>query len=102
MRQGPRWHLVGLASILFVAVSTGLSLTGCITTTSCLCPKDCVGESKGGAQLWAANCSRCHNARSPSTYSDAQWDVVMHHMRVRAKLTPVEQQKIAEFLKAGN
>jgi mono/diheme cytochrome c family protein len=57
---------------------------------------------KGGAQLWAENCVRCHNIRSPSNYSPAQWEVVMMHMRVRANLTPEEHKKILEFLKSGS
>ncbi len=57
---------------------------------------------KGGAELWAANCVRCHNIRSPSNYSPAQWEVVVMHMRVRANLTPAEHKKILEFLKSGS
>ncbi len=57
---------------------------------------------KGGAQLWAENCVRCHNIRSPSSYSPAQWEVAMMHMRLRANLTPEEHKKILEFLKAGS
>jgi hypothetical protein len=57
---------------------------------------------KSGAQLWAETCVRCHNIRSPSSYSPAQWEVVMMHMRVRANLTPDEQKKILEFLKSGS
>ena len=56
---------------------------------------------KSGAQLWAENCIRCHNIRSPSNYSPAQWEVVMTHMRIRANLTPEEHKKILAFLKAG-
>lgn len=56
---------------------------------------------KGAAQLWAENCQRCHNTRSPSSYNDAQWEVAMLHMRVRANLTPEEYKKILEFLKSG-
>src|ERR1700745_402540 len=48
----------------------------------------------GGAELWARNCGHCHNIRSPSSYSDSQWDVVMMHMRVRANLTADEHKKI--------
>jgi hypothetical protein len=58
-------------------------------------------SEKSGAQLWADNCIRCHNIRSPSSYSPAQWEVVMMHMRVRANLTPEEHKKILEFLKSG-
>ena len=57
---------------------------------------------KSGAQLWAENCVRCHNIRSPSNYSAAQWEVVMMHMRVRANLTPEEHKKILAFLKSGS
>ncbi|MBI4663324.1 MAG: cytochrome c [Verrucomicrobia bacterium] len=57
---------------------------------------------KGGSQLWAENCIRCHNVRSPSSYNDAEWDVAMHHMRVRASLTAQEHKAILEFLKSAN
>ena len=57
---------------------------------------------KSGAQLWAETCVRCHNIRSPSNYSAAQWEVVMMHMRVRANLTPEEHKKILAFLKSGS
>jgi nitrate/TMAO reductase-like tetraheme cytochrome c subunit len=59
-------------------------------------------QTKGGSQLWSENCARCHNMRSPSSYSDGEWEVVMHHMRVRARLTPEEHKAITEFLKSGN
>lgn len=58
--------------------------------------------AKGGAQLWAQSCLRCHNSRPPSWYSDAEWEVSMHHMRIRANLTAEEHKAIVEFLKAGN
>ena len=57
---------------------------------------------KSGAQLWAENCIRCHNIRSPSSYSPVQWEVVMMHMRVRANLTADEHQKILAFLKTAH
>ena len=57
---------------------------------------------KGGAQLWAETCSRCHNLRTPEYFSDAEWDVVCQHMRFRASLTGAEQRQIVAFLKAGN
>jgi cytochrome c5 len=57
---------------------------------------------KSGAQLWAENCIRCHNIRSPSSYSDAQWDVALLHMRVRANLTAEEHHKILAFMKTAH
>ncbi len=56
----------------------------------------------GGAKLWAQNCIRCHNIRNPASLSDRQWEIVLHHMRVRANLTAQEHELILEFLKAAN
>jgi len=58
-------------------------------------------QDKPGAQLWSENCSRCHNIRPPESFSDAQWDTIVHHMRHRADLTGGETRKIVEFLKAS-
>ncbi len=59
-------------------------------------------SGKGGSQLWAENCVRCHHVRSPSSYSDGEWEVAMLHMRIRANLTAEDHQKILEFLKSAN
>lgn len=58
-------------------------------------------QEMSGSQLWAQNCMQCHNSRSPASYSDAEWDVAMHHMRVRAPLSAEEHKKILAFLKSG-
>jgi cytochrome c553 len=90
-------------------------IAGCVILAACLILASCCNtikenvaagvsdeESKGNAQLWAENCGRCHNLRTPSSYGDVQWEVAMHHMRVRADLTAVEQKKILEFLQSAN
>jgi hypothetical protein len=61
-----------------------------------------VAPQKGGAELWAENCSRCHNLRPPQSYNDAQWETVVQHMRLRANLDGSEARLIAEFLKASH
>lgn len=58
--------------------------------------------ASSGAKLWADNCSRCHYVRPPGSYSDSQWETVVHHMRLRAHLTGPEQRAITAFLKASN
>lgn len=57
---------------------------------------------KGGAELWSDNCIRCHNSRSPSEYSDGEWDAIVLHMRVRANLGADDARAITEFLKSAN
>lgn len=59
-------------------------------------------ESAAGALLWSQNCMRCHNLRNPRERSDRQWDVIVHHMRVRANLTAEEHRVILGFLQAAN
>jgi hypothetical protein len=54
-----------------------------------------------GEELWSNNCLRCHNIRPATMYGDAQWDVIVHHMRLRANITGQEQRAIVEFLKSA-
>ena len=54
-----------------------------------------------GEELWSNNCLRCHNIRPPTMYTNAQWDVIVHHMRIRANITGQEQRAIVEFLKSA-
>jgi cytochrome c5 len=56
--------------------------------------------AKGRAQIWAETCNRCHNTRSPDSYSGKEWAVVMTHMRVRGYLTGEDQRAIQEFLQS--
>ncbi|MCL5097856.1 MAG: cytochrome c [Candidatus Omnitrophica bacterium] len=53
------------------------------------------------ARVWAENCGRCHNLRSPNEFSYDQWEVIVNHMRVRATLTADETRAILSFLKAA-
>jgi mono/diheme cytochrome c family protein len=60
-----------------------------------------VSLSQAGEE-WSDMCGRCHNLRSPSEYSDAQWTVVLDQMRLLVPLTSQEQYDILAFLKANN
>lgn len=55
-----------------------------------------------GGATWSQRCGQCHNLRSPSEYSDAQWAVAVQHMRVRVPLTGKEQRDVLAFLQASN
>lgn len=110
MKRTTRWLLIAAGPVMVVAV--GLTLASCST------PKNSAANGSstvhanatppkpsamaGGADLWAQNCVHCHNVRSPSSYSDAQWEVVMLHMRVRANLTAEEHRRILAFLKSAH
>lgn len=57
---------------------------------------------KSGAILWGENCNRCHQAPDPAAFSDAQWEAIGTHMRIRAGLTAGDSDKIIEFLQQSN
>jgi len=59
---------------------------------------DTAEVGKGGAELWSQNCGRCHNLRPQNSFSSTQWDVIVHHMRVRANLTADEYRAIRDYL----
>ena len=85
-------------TVTLVALGVAGFISGCATASHD------TGSAKeaNGSRLWTQNCARCHNSRSPSSYRDAQWEVAMLHMRVRANLTPVEHKAILEFIQSGN
>ena len=55
-----------------------------------------------GEELWAANCSRCHNPRMAEEFSDEDWEVIMQHMRSTAGLTGEEADRIKKYLQDNN
>ena len=95
-----------------LAVALSLAAAGCshgqsaaITKAGAPPAAAAAGVDSGepaGAELWAANCSRCHNLRPPQSFSSAQWETIVHHMRLRANLTGEEARTITEFLQASN
>jgi cytochrome c5 len=110
MKSKFNWLMAGASSLALIGAV--LAVTGCATPTQrtaagaapapAATAQKVAATGKGGAELWGQTCGHCHNIRSPSSYSDAQWDVVMLHMRVRANLTGEEQRKILQFLKSAN
>jgi hypothetical protein len=53
---------------------------------------------KSGAQLWAENCRRCHNAPDQYTHNPENWITVGMHMQSRALITDRERDKIVQVL----
>jgi cytochrome c1 len=80
---------------LLITASAAIIISSCSAANA-------IADAKSGAQLWGENCLRCHNAPSPETFSDPEWDVALLHMRMRASLTDNEATKIAAFMKTAN
>ena len=86
---------IPIIMFVFFLMAAAVFISSCSATSE-------LAEAKSGAQLWGENCLRCHNAPSPETFSDSEWDVAVLHMRVRANLTETEAIKIVEFMKTAN
>jgi hypothetical protein len=96
---------------MFNAVLAG-SLAACIVTVSgCARPGESAGTpeaqaasgffphvQKTGGQIWAENCTRCHNPRPSTQYSAPQWDLITSHMRLRCDLNGEEQRAVYHFM----
>lgn len=84
-----------LKRYLFVAVALGL-LPAAVQAQQ---DPQLIGE---GARVYAANCARCHNARSSTERTDAEWALIVAHMRARANFTRAETRAVLAYLQATN
>lgn len=55
-----------------------------------------------GAQVYGANCARCHNLRSPTEFTDLQWRTIIAQMRARANLTRRQARAVLAFVQSTN
>ena len=102
-------HIIASAALTLMAVIALALPVGCVNQDAPAgagpaqtSPVVASAAQRSGAQLWADNCSRCHYARPPQSFSETQWEVIVHHMRLRADLTGQEARAITEFLKASD
>jgi len=92
------WPIVPLLAMVYAATGCGSdpAAQGEPVVKLFAAPK------QSGSALWVANCNRCHNAAPPTAFTPTEWDMIVHHMRLRANLTGQEARAIADFLKAGS
>jgi cytochrome c1 len=86
-----------------------ISLTLTLTLVACLViifahPTEVLtkGKELTGAEVYAANCGKCHSERYPSERTDEEWKLLVNHMRVRAGLTAKEAKAVLEYLQENN
>lgn len=53
-----------------------------------------------GATVYADNCNRCHEYRSPTEFNGPQWSIITTHMRVVGGIPADESRAVFEYLKA--
>lgn len=69
---------------------------------SILLPTVTFADELSGARVYSDNCGRCHLPRAPFEFSDAAWDIVIHHMHVRGYLTEPERVAVLHYLQSSN
>jgi mono/diheme cytochrome c family protein len=74
-----RWAVAALAVAVLVAPATAQ-------------------QKPSGAKVWSSNCGRCHRVRAVDAYDARQWETVVTHMALSARLTADETQAVREFL----
>ncbi len=87
-------------------VSLGIAAAGFALAAGCQenssAKPTTMAATKGGAQLWSDNCMRCHNLRPPTQFSNSEWQIIVHHMRIRGNLTGQEERDILAFIQSAN
>ncbi len=59
-------------------------------------------QELSGSELWSQNCGRCHNFRGVHEFDDAQWEVIVAHMRTIGNIPGDQARAILKFLQQGN
>lgn len=53
-----------------------------------------------GATVYANQCNRCHEYRSPTEFNGPQWSIISTHMRVIGGIPADESRAVFEYLKS--
>jgi len=56
---------------------------------------------RSGVQIWQQNCGRCHALQPANRYTADFWETIMTEMRLAARLSDAEADKVLEFLRSG-
>ncbi len=107
MLKRTNWTMVAAAGCLLVALAGGASLALAVDaeTASQGEPEQSAPAKRAkrdGAKVYAWNCGSCHSERWPKERSDAEWEVIMTHMRVRANMTATQTEAVLHYLKENN
>ena len=53
-----------------------------------------------GATVYANNCNRCHEYRSPTEFNGPQWSIISTHMRLVGGMPADESRAVYQYLKS--
>jgi len=56
---------------------------------------------RSGVEIWSQTCGNCHVLQPANRYSADQWQKLMMHMRITARMTDEDADAVLQFLKGG-
>lgn len=71
-----------------------------VFATGCAGSIDSRPTEINGASVYADNCNRCHEYRSPTEFNGPQWSIITTHMRVVGGIPADESRAVFEYLKS--
>lgn len=104
MRHKPSWFASIVAGALLLSAVSALAGSGDEAPGAAGQEPAATGSpgSLDGATVYAWNCGSCHSERWPKERTDAEWDVIVTHMQVRANLTAEQAEAVLRFLQGSN
>jgi mono/diheme cytochrome c family protein len=75
-------------------------VAGLIGVAAALLPADSTAQ-QSGVEIWSQTCGNCHMIQPANRYSADQWQKLMMHMRITARMTDEDADAVLQFLKGG-
>ncbi len=85
---------------MYRKVISGVKALGLLTVTAMALVSPLEGQ-RSGADIWGANCGRCHLIQPINRYDAKAWEDIGLHMAITARLTSAESTAVVDFLKSA-
>lgn len=79
---------------------SSLKTLGFLTVTAMALVSSLEGQ-RFGAEIWGANCGRCHVIQPINRYDAKAWEDIGMRMAITARLTSAETTELVDFLKSA-
>lgn len=82
------------------AIKRFLVAVSLIGVAAVLLPADGHAQ-RSGVEIWSQTCGNCHVIQPANRYSADQWQKILMHMRITARMTDEDADAVLQFLKGG-
>jgi cytochrome c553 len=81
-------------------IISGVKSLGLLVMTAMALSSPLEGQ-RSGAEIWGANCGRCHLIQPINRYDAKAWEDIGLHMAITARLTSAETTAVIDLLKSA-